>query len=115
MRKFLILGACALVVGCGGRATTSDRYGGGTVTRIASGPISSACMASNRQARSQALCGCIQSVANRTLTGSEQRRAAGFYRDPQEAQDIRQSDNPSHERFWQRYKNYAQTAQGICG
>ncbi len=81
---------------------------------MASGPISNACMASDRKARSAALCGCIQAVANRTLTGSEQRRAASFYNDLQRAQDIRQSDRASDERFWEAYSNYSKRAEQTC-
>lgn len=85
------------------------------VRRTASGPISKACLASDRKARSRSLCGCIQAVADQTLTASEQRRAATFYRDPQKAQDIRQADGAANERFWKRYKAYGEAASRSCG
>ncbi len=80
----------------------------------ASGPISQACLASDRTARSRALCGCIQAVANQTLGGSDQRRAASFYSDPQRAQEVRQSDRSSDEAFWEAYKAYGARAEQIC-
>ena len=40
--------------------------------------------------------------------------AAEFFDDPHRAQEIRQSDRRSHEAFWQRYKNFGQTAEIFC-
>ena len=74
-----------------------------------------ACMASDRKARSRERCGCIQAVANDTLSASDQRLAVTFYGDPHKAQEIRQSDNAGHERFWKTYKAYAQSAAAVCG
>lgn len=71
-------------------------------------------MQSNRDAKSPALCSCIQQAANLTLTPRDQKMAATFYRDPSKAQDIRQSDRRSHAVFWQRYKKYLETAQAFC-
>lgn len=82
---------------------------------MASGPLQRACMASDRKARSAELCGCIQAVANDTLSAADQSLAVGFYADPHRAQEIRQSDNTGHERFWQAYKDYAETAAAVCG
>ncbi|MBC7131697.1 MAG: hypothetical protein H5U16_01145 [Roseovarius sp.] len=80
----------------------------------ASGPISDACLASDRKARSPALCGCIQAVANQTLSASEQRRAVRFYRDPHEAQEVRTSQRPADQRFWTAYRAYADRAEAVC-
>lgn len=130
MTKYLSIAALALLVGCSGgykaagrsnapaRQSTNQTAGQTTPMRaikIASGPISSACMASKRKARSRQLCGCIQAVANQNLSSSDQRLAASFYSDPQKAQDIRQSDRSSHETFWLKYKDYGQTAAASCG
>jgi hypothetical protein len=79
------------------------------------GTIERACMASDRAANNHALCGCIQQVADMTLSGKDQRQAAKFFKDPQKAQDIRQSDNRSHEEFWLRYKAFGQAAAQYCG
>lgn len=82
---------------------------------FASGPLQKACISSDRKARSRELCGCIQAVANKTLSSSQQRVAVSFYADPHRAQQIRQSDNSAHEKFWQDYKNYGETAKRVCG
>lgn len=76
--------------------------------------IERACMKSNRRAASRPLCGCIQRVADQTLTRKDQRMAAKFFNDPQKAQDIRQSDRESHEAFWKRYKKFGYTAGNVC-
>ena len=79
-----------------------------------SAPIESACMKSGRQSANALLCGCIQDVADITLSRSDQRMAAKFFRDPHRAQEIRQSDRSSHEAFWKRYRNFGETAEAFC-
>ncbi len=79
------------------------------------GTIERACLKSDRKAANRNLCGCIQQVADATLTGRDQRLAAKFFKDPHMAQEIRQSDNSSHEVFWKRYKAFGATAQSYCG
>ena len=76
--------------------------------------IERACLRSDRDAKSRALCGCIQQAANLMLSASDQKLAVTFYRDPQSAQDIRQSSRRAHENFWDRYKEYAATASKFC-
>ena len=76
--------------------------------------IERACLNSERSSGNRALCGCIQDAANLTLTSRDQRMAAEFFDDPHRAQEIRQSDRRSHEAFWQRYKNFGQTAEIFC-
>lgn len=116
--KQLILIALVLSVAACGR---SDRFKGTTgaapVSRgapMAFGPISKACMASERKARSRTLCGCIQYAANQTLSGSQQRRAVAFYSDPHRAQEIRQSDRANDEQFWKAYRAYGDRAEALC-
>ncbi len=99
MRAFVI--AAAMVVASGVAASA--------------GPIERACLKSDRQAANRALCGCIQDAANATLSSSDQRLAAKFFQEPHMAQEIRQSDNASHEVFWKKYKNFGQTAATYCG
>ena len=101
MQKFLILGALVTLTACGG-------------ARV-SGEVGKACMAADRKSASVRLCSCVQQAANHTLSSSEQRRAATFFENPQLAQDIRQSDNRSSERFWKRYKNFSSIAKRMCG
>jgi len=112
MKTFLFLGLVLGLAACGGPGRFSGGAGGGIP--VASGPISDACLSSGRDARSVALCGCIQAVANDTLSGSEQRRAVSFYSDLQSAQDTRQSDRSRDERFWDAYTAYAERAERIC-
>lgn len=111
----LILGVMAFcLAGCGGGSNPAPSRVASTPIPIASGPINTACLGSNRTARSRQLCGCIQSVANQTLSGSQQSRAATFYNNPQQAQVIRQSDRAADERFWQAYRAYGERAEQIC-
>lgn len=79
------------------------------------GPIDSACLKGGRSQANRALCGCIQQVADMTLSRSDQRRAAKFFQDPHRAQEVRQSDRASDEAFWLRYKNFGATAEAYCG
>ncbi len=80
----------------------------------AAGPIESACTRSERGARNVALCTCIQQVANVTLDGRDQRLAARFFRDPNMAQEVRQSDRRSDETFWSRYRAFGSAAESYC-
>lgn len=77
------------------------------------GTIERACLASERP-KSRALCGCIQQAADVTLNGREQRQAARFFADPHRAQEVRQSDRVSDERFWARYQRFGATAEAYC-
>lgn len=77
--------------------------------------IENACLRSDRQAKSRALCSCIQQAANLTLTASDQKLASTFYRNPEKAQELRQSPRRAHEIFWNRYEEYAETARAFCG
>lgn len=78
------------------------------------GPIDSACVRSDRARGNAPLCGCIQQVANQTLSRSDQRRAAVFFRDPHQAQEVRMSKRDADNAFWARYKRFASTAEAYC-
>ncbi|MFV0409540.1 MAG: hypothetical protein ACK5LJ_07530 [Paracoccus sp. (in: a-proteobacteria)] len=78
------------------------------------GPIDSACTRSDRGARQPALCGCVQQVADQTLSRSDQRRAASFFRDPHKAQEVRMSQRDSDNAFWARYKRFTGAAERYC-
>ena len=98
MQRFglcVALGAFWVLGGCGGGV---------------SGEIGQACMAGGRDAANPRTCACIQGVANQTLSGSDQRRAARFFSDPDEAQEVRASGNS----FWDRYEAFAAQAEAIC-
>ena len=77
------------------------------------GTIQRACMAGDRPGNAR-LCSCIQAAADRTLTTTDQRLAAEFFRNPDRAQEIRMSDRRAHEVFWKRYKNFGAVAEAYC-
>ena len=78
------------------------------------GPVENACNRSDRAQTSRALCRCIDSVARDTLTRSEQRRAASFFTDPDEAQRVRMSPTDRDNEFWARYRAFGSSAQSLC-
>lgn len=78
------------------------------------GPIDSACVRSDRARGNAPLCGCIQQVANQSLSRSDQRRAANFFRNPHEAQEVRMSKRDADNAFWARYKAFAGRAEAYC-
>ena len=78
------------------------------------GPIDSACVRSERGARQPALCSCVQQVANQTLSRTDQRRAAKFFSDADEAQQVRMSKSNADNAFWARYKAFAGAAEAYC-
>ena len=84
-----------------------------TTPLAVAGPIDSACVRSDRSASRQ-LCGCIQQVADMTLSRADQRRAARFFRDADEAQSVRMSTSDNDNAFWARYKKFAATAEAYC-
>ena len=85
-----------------------------TAPLAVAGPIDSACVRSDRARGNAPLCGCIQQVANQTLSRSDQRRAASFFRDPHEAQEVRMSKRDADNAFWARYKRFASQAEAYC-
>lgn len=116
MNNFLIFGViAALLAGCSSKGSPQTKRQSSQIAMPeASGPINSACLSSDRAARSRKLCGCIQAVANQTLNSSQQTRAATFYRSPHEAQVVRQSDRATDERFWEAYRAYGERSEKIC-
>ncbi|MCA3446978.1 MAG: hypothetical protein INF93_09710 [Rhodobacter sp.] len=83
-------------------------------TAVAAGPIEKACLNSDRRGASRAMCNCIQEAADMTLRGADQRRAAKFFSDPEEAQQVRMSDRESDNAFWDRYKAFGDSARALC-
>jgi hypothetical protein len=90
-----------------------------TVSLVASlahaGPIQNACNRSDRKAANPAVCACIQQAADMTLRASDQRRAAKFFTDPEEAHRVKLSDTHRDDEFWTRYRNFGSTAEAVCG
>lgn len=76
------------------------------------GPIERACMSASNGTRQ--VCACIQQVADRTLQGRDQRRAAKFFANPDAAQEMRISRSENDSAFWQRYRNFGSTAEAYC-
>lgn len=113
MKRAVILAACLALAACGG-GNRADRGPAASQVRIASGQIADACVRAGRKGATRQLCGCVQGVADQGLSSADQRLAAGFFADPHQAQVIRQSDNPRHEAFWQRYKAFAERAEQVC-
>ncbi len=112
MRWIAVIAALAVLAGCGGSNRTYKTKV--PATRVSSGPVASACMASGRKSASRQLCGCVQFVADISLTPADQKQAVEFFRDPHRAQEIRQSDGNRHEAFWARYKAFAGKAETLC-
>lgn len=79
------------------------------------GEVGRACIEADRRAATRTLCACVQQAANATLNGSDQIRAAEFFANPELAQQTRQSDRRTDERFWDRYKVFTQRSQQLCG
>jgi len=77
-------------------------------------PIERACLQSGRSAANSALCACIGSAADLTLTGRQMRDGARFFRDPQRAQDVRQSDRSGDADLWLAWRNFGETAEAMC-
>ena len=78
------------------------------------GPVESACNKSDRQAASRSMCNCIGQVADMTLRGSDQKRAASFFKDPDKAQDVKMSKRDSDDAFWERYQVFTTQAEAYC-
>jgi hypothetical protein len=81
----------------------------------AGGPIERACNRSDRAAATREMCHCLQRVADATLRRREQRTAAGFFRDPDRAQEVRRSDTARDDAFWERYLYFGKAAELNCG
>ncbi|MDR5652104.1 hypothetical protein [Ruixingdingia sedimenti] len=81
---------------------------------VHAGAIENACIQSDRSRGNRALCGCIQQAADMTLRNADQRRAAGFFRDPHQAQEVRMSKSNADNEFWQRYRSFISAAEGMC-
>jgi hypothetical protein len=84
------------------------------MTMTSAGSIERACNKMDRKAATRSACSCIQRVANRNLSRKDQKLAAKFFHDPHLAQETRQSNSSSKERFWKRYKAWGEKANQSC-
>lgn len=114
MKPLAILLVAATVLSACGQARVAATNTFRPQAQFATGPIYSACRKAGRDAATRARCGCVQAVANRQLNAGDQQRGARFFDDPQEAQDVRQSDRNVDERFWRRWKDYSDVAAQMC-
>ena len=78
------------------------------------GPIERACLGSDREGVNRSVCSCIQQVADQTLGGNDQRRAAKFFNDPDQANDVWLSQKSADDAFWDRYKAFGSQAEAYC-
>lgn len=99
---------------CGGAPNRVAVERAAPIQLYATGPIQTACLRADRKAATRQLCGCVQAVANRSLSNADQRLAVTFFSDPHRAQEVRQSDNRRHEVFWDKYKAFAARAESTC-
>ncbi|MEH6674813.1 MAG: hypothetical protein V7666_10435 [Sulfitobacter sp.] len=115
VRLFTIFCVVGTLAACGGPRGYNPSGGPGRgAVLFATGPINSACLQSGRKQASVARCGCIQAVADRELSSSDQRRGARVFDDPHTLQEARQSDSKSDNDFWAVWKAYGQTASTLC-
>ena len=103
MKRLVLQGCAALLFLAAGAATAW------------AGPIEQACLRSDRQAVSLAACSCIQGVADFTLEARDQRKVAGFFKDPERAEKARAADGRADEAFWDRYESFSTQAELYCG
>jgi hypothetical protein len=102
MKKSLILALGAVLAVCS------------LTTMSNAGPIGTACMRSDRDASNRAMCNCIQQVADITLNGNDQRRAAKFFSNPDLAHSTWVSQRPGDDAFWDRYVAFGAQAEAYC-
>lgn len=84
-------------------------------TTASAGPIERACNQSDRKAATRSLCDCIQQAADMTMSNSDQRRAVGFFKNPDKAHKTWMSKTRSDDAFWDRYKSFEAQATALCG
>ncbi|MCR8827628.1 hypothetical protein [Pseudosulfitobacter koreensis] len=129
-RLLAVLSCLALLAACGGGGTRYSSYnaagyqsagvrvspglGQPAPNLFATGPIANACQASGRKQADKARCGCVQAVADMSLSSSDQRRAVGFFSDPHSAQEMRTSSSSSDEAYWLRWKAFGDQAGQLC-
>ncbi len=81
----------------------------------AAAQIQRACLASDRAAATRARCSCIQHVADQALTRKDQKTVAKWFTDPGKAQELKMSTSARDDALWERYQNFGQMAQALCG
>ena len=77
--------------------------------------IETACRQLDTASATAARCRCVGEVATQSLTKSDQRKVATWFKDPHQAQVVRQSDKRRDEKLWARYKAFGDAAARSCG
>ena len=83
-------------------------------TLALAGLVERACNKSDRDAANGQVCACIQQVADITLNGADQRRAAKLFNDPDRAHATWISQTSNDDAFWDRYKAFGEQAEAYC-
>jgi hypothetical protein len=100
---------------CGGGASNYTTRGAYAPTQLfATGPIQRVCLAQGRKTANSQRCGCVQAVADRELSSTQQRRGVTAFKDPQKLQQWRQSDSSSDNAFWDVWKAFGNEAAKVC-
>ncbi len=111
----LALVALGTLAACGGGASSYTTRGAYAPPQLyATGPLQRACMAQDRRAATSSRCGCVQAVADRELSSTEQRRGVKAFKDPHKMQEWRQSDRTSDNAFWSTWKAFGESAARYC-
>lgn len=110
MKNILILSALVALTACSG----SNRNANSGSTRGATGDISRACLAADRDRATPTLCACVQRVANAELSSRDRARVATFFANPEIANDTKISDTRANDAFWDRYRDYISSARRQC-
>ena len=105
MKQVLIMGVCAATLTASAILPTA----------LEASAIDRACRQSSRAGATPQLCSCIGNVAKESLSRSEQRKVAKWFRDPHQAQEVRQSDRAHDADLWKRYKAFGERARQVCG
>lgn len=86
----------------------------GVASAVSAGPVERACVNSARAKGNSALCGCVQKVADVTLSGKDQLMVAQFFLSPDKAEEVRMQSTPSANAFWDRYTLFGEQAEMAC-
>jgi hypothetical protein len=86
----------------------------GVTGAVSAGPVERACVASVRAKGNSSLCGCVQKVADVTLSGADQVMVAQFFLNPDKAEEVRMKSTVSANAFWDRYTVFGEQAQMAC-
>ena len=78
-RVIVCFAALLILFSCG---SSNSSRSSGSVKLFAKGPIYSACKSAGRKKATKQRCGCVQAIANKSLTANDQRRGASFFKNP---------------------------------